>query len=71
LATAAVEQGEAHGTFQLLDLHGYGGLGQMQLLRCAGEAQVARRTGEDLQLSDCHAFHKLLLIHDVTISDFT
>ena len=38
---------------------------QVQLLRCAGEAQVARGAGEDLQLADGHASHKLLLISDV------
>jgi hypothetical protein len=58
LLAPPLEQRKTDHRFELLDLQRHRRLRQMQLLRGAREAQVARRCDEDLQLPDGDAAHR-------------
>src|SRR5207244_10482058 len=64
LSASAIEQRQTHGRFQLLDLHRYRGLRQMQLFGGSGKAQVLCGADKYLELPNCH-IHKVLLIYTV------
>ncbi len=51
LPAGAIEQRQPDFRLELLDLHRYGGSGELQLLRGSNEAQVAGDRGKDAQLA--------------------
>jgi len=51
------EQRQPRLILHLLDLHRHGRLGEVQVLRRAGKAQMTRNTFESLQLPNCYVFH--------------
>jgi hypothetical protein len=57
LTARSIKHRQPHFRLEVLDLHGYGGCGEVEILRRAGEAQVPGDRGKDPKLAKGDILH--------------